>query len=464
MRFFIAFVLGFTFITQAQNPPIVDLEVFATGFDSPVEIKNAGDDRLFIVQQTGLIRILNADGTINQEPFLDLTNVINDSGFEEGLLGLAFHPDYATNGLFYVNYIETIAGSDNTVISSFTVSTNPDIADPSSQTTILTVPQPFSNHNGGSLQFGTDGFLYIALGDGGSGGDPGNRSQNLSLLLGKLLRIDIDNPDTGLNYGIPDDNPFIDNTAARDEIWAYGLRNPWKFSFDSANGYLYIADVGQNEIEEINRVSPSSTGGENYGWRCFEGNEPFNTSGCPDSSTLTFPVAQYTHSGNGIFKCSITGGYVYRGTVFPNMIGTYLFADFCSAEMGTLDENDTITYFGQFDGGITSLGEDINGELYAAIPGAGAIYRVVDTSVLSLENNEFTNGILFPNPAQNQVNFEYPAFAKAEQLNIYDLAGKLVQSESIQSTTTHFSVLGLPTGVYLARMTGTNQTMKLVVQ
>lgn len=464
MKILSLILLAFVTTLQAQNPPIIDLELFASGFDGPVEIKNAGDDRLFIVEQSGLIRILNTDGSINDEPFLDLTNVINDAGFEEGLLGLAFHPDYATNGLFYVNYIETISGSDNTVISSFTVSDDANIADPDSQSTILMVSQPFSNHNGGSLQFGTDGFLYIALGDGGSGGDPGNRSQNLNLLLGKLLRIDIDNPNAGLNYGIPADNPFVNDNAARDEIWAYGLRNPWKFSFDSENDDLWIADVGQNEIEEINRVSTASIGGENYGWRCFEGSEPFNTSGCPDNNTLTFPVAEYTHSGNGIFKCSITGGYVYRGTEFPNMVGTYLFGDFCSAEMATLNEDNEITYFGPFDGGIASLGVDLAGEMYVAIPDAGAIYNIIDTSVLSIDDNAFSSASLFPNPAKNQVNFEYPAFAKAEQLNIYDLTGKLVQSEPIKSRSTNFSITSLSSGVYIARMTGTNQTLKLVVR
>ncbi len=464
MKILSLILLAFVTTLQAQNPPIIDLELFASGFDGPVEIKNAGDDRLFIVEQSGLIRILNTDGSINDEPFLDLTNVINDAGFEEGLLGLAFHPDYATNGLFYVNYIETISGSDNTVISSFTVSDDANIADPDSQSTILMVSQPFSNHNGGSLQFGTDGFLYIALGDGGSGGDPGNRSQNLNLLLGKLLRIDIDNPNAGLNYGIPADNPFVNDNAARDEIWAYGLRNPWKFSFDSENDDLWIADVGQNEIEEINRVSTASIGGENYGWRCFEGSEPFNTSGCPDNNTLTFPVAEYTHSGNGIFKCSITGGYVYRGTEFPNMVGTYLFGDFCSAEMATLNEDNEITYFGPFDGGIASLGVDLAGEMYVAIPDAGAIYNIIDTSVLSIDDNAFSSASLFPNPAKNQVNFEYPAFTKAEQLNIYDLTGKLVQSEPIKSSSTNFSITSLSSGVYIARMTGTNQTLKLVVR
>lgn len=464
MRLSILFIFIFSLFINAQNDPIIDLELFASGFDKPVEIKNAGDERLFVVQQSGLIQILNTDGSINDTPFLDLTSIIQDAGFEQGLLGLAFHPDYATNGQFFVNYTETINGNDFSTIARFTVSADANIADPNSNTNLLTVAQPFSNHNGGCLQFGPDGYLYIALGDGGSGGDPGNRSQNLSTLLGKLVRIDVDNTDTGLNYGVPVDNPFVGTTGALPEIWAYGLRNPWKFSFDSENGDLWIADVGQNEIEEINRVPPASTGGENYGWRCYEGSSPFNTSNCPDQSTLTFPVAEYTHSGNGIFKCSITGGYVYRGTQYPNMIGTYVFGDFCSAEMATVDASDQISYFGPFDGGIASLGEDINNELYAAIPGTGAVYRVVDTSVLGTEDNLTQNIALFPNPTHGTVTFRYPAFAKADQLNIYDITGKLVQSQTIQGSETSFSVAQLPVGVYIARMSRNPQTLKLVIQ
>ncbi len=464
MRFTTLILLTVFIGVQAQNTPIIDLELFANGFNGPVEIKNAGDDRLFIVEQSGRIRILNQDGTINSTPFLDLTNTVEAGGFEQGLLGLAFHPDYATNGQFFVNYTENVSGSDFSVIERFTVSSDPNVADPNSNTPLLSVSQPFSNHNGGCIQFGPDGYLYIALGDGGSGGDPGNRSQNLNTLLGKLLRIDIDNPDAGLNYGIPNDNPFVNDSDALNEIWAYGLRNPWKFSFDSDTNDLWIADVGQNQIEEINRVTPSSTGGENYGWRCFEGSDPFNTSNCPDQSTLTFPVAEYTHSGNGIFKCSITGGYVYRGTAYPNMIGTYVFGDFCSAEMATVDNNDQISYFGPFDGGIASLGEDVNNELYVAIPGTGSIYRVVDTSVLATEDSKINTFSFFPNPATHTITFEYPAFAKADQLNIYDITGKLVQQQPIQNNSTTFSIAQLSTGVYIARMTSNSQTLKLVVQ
>ena len=231
----------------------IGLTAFVTGFTSPVDIEHPAEDtRLFVVQQTGAIRILNANGTINPTNFLTLTTATISNGSERGLLGLAFHPNYATNGYFYVNYTNT---AGNTVIARYTVSANPDVADATSATTILTVPQPFSNHNGGSLKFGPDGYLYIGMGDGGSAGDPGNRAQNINENLGKMLRIDVD---AASPYGIPADNPYVGITG-NDEIWAVGLRNPWKFSFDMANGDLWIADVGQNQYEEINKIAAPTT-------------------------------------------------------------------------------------------------------------------------------------------------------------------------------------------------------------
>ncbi|WP_321539555.1 PQQ-dependent sugar dehydrogenase [Flavobacterium piscinae] len=254
---------------------------------------NAGDDRLFVVQRGGLIRIVNPNGTVNTTPFLSLTSIITAGG-ERGLLGLAFHPDYATNGRFYVNY--TRSGDGATVIARYNVSdTDENIANANSGEILLTIAQPFSNHNGGSLNFGPDGYLYIGMGDGGSGGDPNNYGQNLNSLLGKMLRIDV-NGETG--YTIPADNPYAD-IAGEDEIWSVGMRNPWKFSFDRQTGDLWIADVGQNAIEEINKAA-SSEAGLNYGWRCYEGNSPYNTTGCGGSSNYTFPVAQYTHASTGV--------------------------------------------------------------------------------------------------------------------------------------------------------------------
>lgn len=441
----------------AQEDVAPSITPFATGLDSPVDIKNAGDERLFVVQQTGSIRVVNGDGSVNGTPFLTLN--VNDSGNEQGLLGVVFHPDYATNGYFYVNYT---AGNGSSQISRFTVSNNPDIADASSELSILNVSQPFSNHNGGCLQFGPDGFLYIGLGDGGSGGDPGNRSQNPGTLLGKMLRIDVDNPSNGNNYGIPADNPFVNQNNTRDEIWALGVRNPWKFSFDAQTGELWIADVGQNEIEEINKVD-GTTGGLNYGWRCYEGNTTFNPSGCPSDNTLTFPFVDYSHSGNGAFKCSVTGGYVYRGSDFPDMQGLYVFGDFCSDEIATIDSNGNLLFFDTSPGGLSTFGVDMNNELYVAGLGAGIIYRVINAN-LSTEEIDNESLSIYPNPATETVTFRSAAFTDTETLDVYDLNGRLVKTVPVAQGQRTFSIVDLSSGFYILKVTSSSEIVKLVVR
>src|SRR5690606_5710321 len=268
----------------AQN---VDIEFFKGDFDDPLSLQHANDERLFVVEQGGLIKTIQGDGTVNATPFLNISGQISN-GSEQGLLGLAFHPDYTNNGYFYINYTKP---NGDTQVSRFSVdSGNPDLADQNSELPIIGYSQPFPNHNGGNLAFGPDGFLYISSGDGGSGGDPGDRAQSIIELLGKLLRIDVDIPSGGNNYGIPSDNPFAGNPdpGIKKEIWAYGLRNPWRFSFDLTENNLWIADVGQGNWEEINRASISEAG-LNYGWRCYEGNQPYNTEDCPPQSELTFP-------------------------------------------------------------------------------------------------------------------------------------------------------------------------------
>ena len=344
---------------------------FATNLSSPVSITNAGDNRLFVTEQGGRIRIVNSNGEVNIQPYLDIHDKVVFNG-ERGLLGLAFDHDYASNGYFYVNYVGI---GDITTISRFKVSANnPSTADPQSEFILLTVPQPFTNHNGGDLQIGPDGYLYIGLGDGGSGGDPGNRAQNPKEYLGKMLRIDIKH---GNPYSIPPSNPFYNSTTALGEIWALGLRNPWRFSFDRLTGDLWIADVGQNAIEEVNFQPASSTGGENYGWRCYEGNEVYNIAGCPASAALTFPVYTYPHDT----ECSITGGYVFRGDHSSAYYGYYFFADYCSNKIWTLHKSrDTWVKedFGQFAGNsFSTFGEDINGMLYIAGVDSGTIYLVL---------------------------------------------------------------------------------------
>ncbi|HEX6640468.1 MAG TPA: PQQ-dependent sugar dehydrogenase [Thermoanaerobaculia bacterium] len=355
----------------AQAEPIPGLEPIVDGLANPVSVTHAGDNRLFITLQAGQIVIF--DGTrILPEPFLDIRNLVT-SGNERGLLSVAFHPRYAQNGLFYVNYTNL---SGNTVVARYSVSpTDPNRANPSSAVPILGVTQPFQNHNGGQMQFGPDGYLYIGMGDGGSGGDPGNRAQNLGDLLGKMLRIDVD---SGSPYAIPPSNPFIGFTGARPEVWSYGLRNPWRFSFDRATGDLWIADVGQGTWEEIDFQAATSIGGENYGWRRMEGSHCFTPPSNCNTGTLVLPVIEYDHDAG----CSVTGGYVYRGTRSPRFNGTYLYGDFCSGTIwgATRNANGTVTSRQLLDVtfNISTFGQDVNGEVYVADYSNGGLYRIVD--------------------------------------------------------------------------------------
>lgn len=444
----------------------IDIELLASGFNSPIGIKHAGDDRLFVVEQDGIIKIINADGSVNSTPYLDIDDRVIDTGNERGLLGLAFHPNYASNGYVFVNYINN---SGNTVISRFVANPGDDSTiDPSTEAIFLTFSQPYSNHNGGDLAFGDDGYLYIATGDGGSGGDPENRSQNLTTFLGKMLRINVNNSQGGNNYAIPADNPFVGNSSALDEIWAYGLRNPWRFSFDSQTNDLWIADVGQFEIEEINRVA-NTDDGLNYGWRCYEGNSVFNNSGCPSMSTMTFPVAQYTHSSSGAFKCSITGGYVYRGSVYTNLVGKYLFADYCSNEIGVLSYNGStwdMDFSQQFSGnGWTAFGEGLDGEIYVAGRDSGSIYHIIDSN-LSVDEYSKNSLKLYPNPSSNNITISNENSSLSE-ITIFDLQGKQIKSISNLSVKTlNISTRDMASGMYMIQIKTSNTnsvTKKLMV-
>ncbi|MEZ6242522.1 MAG: PQQ-dependent sugar dehydrogenase [Phycisphaerales bacterium] len=340
-----------------------------------------GSGRLFVLQRNGQIRIIE-NGVLLTSPFLDIDSLIpNVSGQDErGLLGLAFHPNYVNNGKFYVDYINN---SSDTVVAEYTVfPTQPNVANPTSGNIIFTLDQPFTNHNGGWLGFGPDGYLYISTGDGGSANDPGNRAQNLGVLLGKMLRVDVDGDDfpadANRDYAIPADNPFVGVGGAMEEIWAYGLRNPWRSSFDTATNDLWIADVGQNNIEEINFQPANDVGGENYGWRCYEGNNAFNTSGCPDMSTMTFPVHTYPHT---LGRCSITGGYVYHGCAIPELEGMYIFGDFCGGQVYALDPSDnSVTQIFDIGSGISAFGQDDDGEIYVLALFANSLSKLVPTS------------------------------------------------------------------------------------
>ncbi len=355
---------------NAQTLSEITLEPFSSGFNNPVGIYNAGDARLFVIEQNqSEIEILDLDGN-NLGVFLNISSLTSTGG-ERGLLGLAFHPDYANNGKFYVNYTNN---SGNTVIAEYTVSSNPNVADASSGEVLMTIIQDFGNHNGGHIEFGPDGYLYIGMGDGGSGGDPNNRAQDTQSLLGKMLRIEV----TGNgSYSVPSDNPFIGDANTLDEIWSTGLRNPWKFSFDAETGDLWIGDVGQGAYEEID-FEPAGTPGLNYGWRCKEGFNDFNTAGCA-GLTLTDPSAEYTHSAPDNF-CSITGGIVYRGSEYPSMQGHYFLTDYCAGSIFTLypDGNGGFTETevssaGNF--GYVAFGSDLHNELYL-VDNGGQILKV----------------------------------------------------------------------------------------
>ncbi len=461
MKKCIPYLLLFLFIAQI-NAQEVTIELFKDEFNSPVNIQHAGDDRLFVVEQNGIIKILNPDGTVNTTPFLDISSQVSCCG-ERGLLGLAFHPNYQNNGYFFVNYTDT---NGNTQVSRFTVSTsNADVADENSELPIIDYNQPNGNHNGGCLAFGPDGYLYISSGDGGGSGDTSNNAQNLNLLLGKMLRIDIDNTDGTANYAIPADNPFLGNPDARDEIWAYGLRNPWKFSFDSLNGDIWIGDVGQNEVEEIDRASATDAG-LNYGWRCYEGSEPFNTNNCPPQSELTFPIAEYS-SATGSGNCSITGGYVYRGSVYADIQGVYIFADYCNGTISTLDQSGTIVEQLDVSDNWVSFGEGVNGELYA-VALAGDIYKIEGGEILSNSNIDSVSDIsLLPNPASNIVTLQ-ASNTLITEITITDIKGSIIYSETNKPTETKtISVSNFSNGMYFAKAVSENGNeiiKKLVIQ
>jgi glucose/arabinose dehydrogenase len=352
----------------APLPEALGVESIVEGLTNPVYLTApSGDARLFIVEQPGRIRVYK-NGALLATPFLDITDSVRYGG-EEGLLSVAFDPAYATNGRFYVYYTND---RGDIAIARYTATPTADVANAGSHTTVLTIPHPGqSNHNGGLAMFGPDGMLYLGTGDGGGGGDPQNNGQTITTLLGKLLRIDV----TTLPYTSPSTNPFAGATAGRDEIWAYGLRNPWRYAFDSETGALYIADVGQGSWEEVNAV-PASLPGVNYGWRIMEGAHCYNASTC-NMAGLTQPVHEYGHGD----ECSITGGFVYRGAAIPELRGHYFYSDFCAGWLKSFRLSGTsATEHRDWDvgsiGNILSFGRDAAGELYM-LSGNGRVYRVV---------------------------------------------------------------------------------------
>jgi glucose/arabinose dehydrogenase len=349
------------------NPPHVKLSLFAKGLPNTVSIVSRPDDnQLYVLDQSGIIRTVNASGSVDSAPFMDIQSRVKFGG-EMGLLGLAFSPHYSSDGYLFVNYIDR---NQNTVISRFgsTRAGKPDI---SSEQKVLSLAQPYTNHNGGALLFGPDGYLYAALGDGGSHGDPQNRAQNAGVLLGKILRLDV----SRMPYAVPASNPFAAQPGKRGEVWDYGLRNPWRISFDRQTHELYIADVGQGDYEEVN-IEPAGKGGNNYGWRCYEGLHDFNLKACGPKDSFKFPALEYDH---GQDRCSITGGYVYRGQKYPALNGKYLYGDYCSGQLYWAQENNgklkpVLALDTQYK--FSTFGEDSQGELYVADYATGKIYHI----------------------------------------------------------------------------------------
>lgn len=373
-----AALLGYT-------QPILSFSSFASGLTAPVDIVNAkdGSNKLYIVQQNGTVRV-HSGGALLPTPFLNMSSVITyDAGGERGLLSLAFHPQYSTNRYFFVYYNN--ASGNGELAQYQTLAGSPDQADPASRKVLLTIIKPYTNHNGCKLNFGPDGNLYLGVGDGGSGGDPQNHSQDLGSYLGKMLRINVDNFTTAPYYTVPAANPFVGVAGALPEIYSYGLRNPWRWSFDRSNGDMWIADVGQDAWEEVNYVSANATGGLNYGWRCYEGTHTYNLSQCGATPTTgkTYPIFEYAHNNTGGF--SITGGLVYRGTEYPALQGWYICADYVRPNGWLIRSNGAggwnVAQQTNYPANISSFGDAEDGTLYA-VSLSGTIYKVIVSGVV----------------------------------------------------------------------------------
>jgi len=452
----LASLLGTSLSVLLASPPAFAQAVaerVAAGLTSPVFATSPPGDlqRLFILEQPGRIRILKA-GTLLTQPFLDIQGLVNNGGNEQGLLGLAFHPQYATNGYFYVYYTAG-SGAGNVVIERYSVTSNPDSANAGSALRILSIAEPFTNHNGGHIEFGPDGYLYAGPGDGGSGGDPADRAQNGMVLLGKMLRIDVNGDDfpadPNRNYAIPPSNPFAGNPSFLDEIWAWGMRNPYRFSFDRLTGDLWIGDVGQNCWEEIDFQPASSAGGENYGWDTMEGLHCFNESNFNDCNNgpcntgFVDPILEYSHGGSP-FRCSLTGGVVYRGSAIPAIQGAYFYADYCSNQIWSLryaggTVTDLTDWTATLDppttniNSIVAFGQDGAGEMYIVDRG-GEVFKVLPDPASAVGEPEVAKpstlelGAARPNPFTGATTFDVRLDRPANlRVSVYTAAGRLVR-------------------------------------
>ncbi len=435
LPFSLAALCFLPFALSAQ--PKIRLLDYASGFNRPVDIAHCGDSRLFIVEQRGYIWMLDSLGNRLQDTFLNIDARVRSTGNEQGLLGLAFPPDYAQSGYFYVNYTREPDG-DTRVARFSRDPLNPNKADPNSELPLFTQDQPYPNHNGGCLKFGPDGYLYIGLGDGGSGNDPQNNGQNKKTFLGKILRLDVGNSSMAAPYQVPADNPFVGNTDYLPEIWSLGWRNPWRFSFDRLTGDLWVADVGQGNREEVD-FEPAGTGGRNYGWRCYEGTQPGITGGCQPASAYTGPVFDYDNSSQG---CSVTGGFVYRGSQYSDLYGKYLHTDYCSGRWWALSPAGNGTFTATVlanlsDLQYSSLGEDRNGELYVALLDSGKIQRI--TELCSTFRVDSAN-IYSPVCANSLSGFIFPAVNGGSEPLTYNWSNGRTESNIVYLNPGTYSV------------------------
>lgn len=446
----IALILPFFLSAQPYT-----LQPLPYDFIFPLDISHTQDGRLYVVEQRGQVKVIESDGTLNDIIYLNLWNKISFGG-ERGLLGLAFHPNFQENGLLYVNYTNR---SGTTHISSFSFQQGDLRVNSDTENILLDISQPYGNHNGGCLKFGPDGHLYIAMGDGGWWKDPHNNAQNDQSLLGKMLRIGVEEEG---GYFIPEDNPFVQAPFTSDEIWASGLRNPWRFSFDRATGDLWIGDVGQDDYEEINRVKVGEPAGLNFGWRCREGHEVLDPRDCLGTGAFTFPLYVYPTTRN--IGESITGGYVYRGTAFPELQGKYIYGDYASGKIWALQElptgeilNELIAQHQRND--ISSFGEDADGELYITGYHTGKVYRLVKEFVST--SSPFINHSalsITPNPFDNFLTIQLETTqTQVLTIQLINFMGQVLRQQTTSRTIgkhiVQLDTSDLPIGAYMLSIT-----------
>jgi glucose/arabinose dehydrogenase len=463
MKITLALLLVFicyTINTNAQSQ--VALQQFSTGYIRPLDIQNCGDSRLFIVQETGQLIICDSTGKRLAIPYLDISDRVLYNGGELGLLGAAFDPDYANNGFLYVQYINK---NSEIQISRFKRNaSNLNKANASSEKLILTVSKPpFVSHNGGCIRFGPDGYLYIGLGDGRGEGDPYNLAQNKTSFFGKMLRIDVHH---GNPYSIPADNPFIDSAGYKKEIWALGLRNPWRWSFDALTGALIIGDVGQDAWEEIDFQSPGK-GGQNYGWRCYEGKHVYNDSGCYSQNFYAMPVYEYPHS-DATGECSVTGGFVYRGTKYKAWYGKYFFLDYCVGIIKTLTINaKKITEQDVYNGddyAYTSFGENNMHELYLTNMNTGVIYHIVPAGTKEAISNKTISALqVAPNPSHGSMTISFiDEKIQPVTIKVQDMTMQVFYKQSINTNAGNNKIdidLHVPSSIYSVIITDANRNI-----